>query len=124
MRQLTIERSAVIVLFALLFALATFIPLDTDTWWHIRSGEYTLKHGMIYTDLLSSTKAGEPWTNHSLCAQIILYGVWRLAGNFGLAIYTSALATAGMAVVYRMCAGNVYLRAFALVIGAATAAVF
>jgi len=124
MRQLTIERSAVIILFALLFALATFIPLDTDTWWHIRSGEYTLTHGMIYADPFSFTKAGEPWTNHSWGAQIVLYGFWRLAGNFGLAIYTSALATAGMAVVYRMCTGNVYLRAFALVIGASTAAVF
>jgi hypothetical protein len=124
MQQLTIERAAVIILFALLFALATFIPVDTDTWWHIRSGEYTLTQGMIYTDPFSFTKAGEPWTNHSWGAQLILYGVWRLAGNFGLAIYTSGLATAGMVVVYRMCAGNVYLRAFALVIGAATAAVF
>lgn len=124
MRWLTIERSAVIILFALLFALATFIPVDTDTWWHIRSGEYTLTRGMIYTDPFSFTKAGVPWTNHSWGSQIILYGVWQLAGNFGLAIYTSALATAGMAVVYRMCTGSVYLRAFALVVGAATAAVF
>jgi len=124
MRQLTIERSAVIILFALLFALATFIPIDTDTWWHLRSGEYTLTNGMIYADPFSFTMAGEPWINHSWGSQIILYGIWRLAGNFGLAIYTSLLATAGMAVVYRMCTGNVYLRAFALVIGAATAAVF
>jgi hypothetical protein len=124
MRQITIERSAVIILFALLFALATFIPLDTDTWWHIRSGEYTLTHGLIYADPFSFTKVGETWTNHSWGGQIILYGFWRLAGNFGLAIYTSLLATAGMAVIYRMCSGNVYLRAFALVIGAATAAVF
>jgi hypothetical protein len=124
MRQLTIERSAVIILFALLFALATRIPLDTDTWWHIRCGEYMLTKGMIYADPFSFTKFGESWTNHSWGSQIILYGVWRLAGNFGLAIYTSLLATAGMIVVYRMCAGNVYLRAFALVISAATAAVF
>src|SRR6185503_2455901 len=48
----------------------------------------------------------------------------QLAGNFGLAIYVSALATAGMVVVYKMSLGSVYLRAFVLVIGAATAAVF
>jgi hypothetical protein len=124
MQRLTIERAAAIILFALLFALATFIPLDTDTWWHIRSGEYTLRQGMIYADPFSFTKAGEPWINHSWGSQIILYGVWRLAGNTGLAIYTSVLATAGMFVVYRMCAGSVYLRAFSLVIGAAAAAVF
>lgn len=124
MRNLTIERAAVIILFALLFALATLIPVDTDTWWHIRSGQHTLTQGMIYTDPFSFTKMGQPWINHSWGAQIILYGVWQVAGNFGLAIYVSVLATAGMYMVFRMSSGNVYLRAFALVIGAATAAVF
>lgn len=124
MRQLTIERSAVIIVFALLFALATRIPVDTDIWWHLRSGQYTLTHGVIYTDPFSFTKFGVDWTNQSWGAQIILYGIWTLAGNFGLAIYTAGLATAGMWFVYRMSSGNVYLRAFALVIGAATAAVF
>ncbi|MCB9450005.1 MAG: hypothetical protein H6672_01110 [Anaerolineaceae bacterium] len=124
MRQLTTERAAVIILFALLFALAARIPTDTDTWWHIRSGEYTLTHGMIYADPFSFTKAGEPWINHSWGAQIILYGVWQIAGNVGLAVYTAGLATAGMWFIYQMCAGNAYLRAFVLVLGAATAAVF
>src|SRR5687768_2188924 len=122
MRQLTIERAAAIILFALLFALAARIPIDTDTWWHIRSGQYTLSQGMIYADPFSFTKADEPWINHSWGAQIILYLVWQVAGNFGLSIYVAALATAGMYVVYRMSAGSVYLRAFALVMGAATAA--
>ncbi len=123
-RQLTIERAATIILFALLFALAARIPTDTDTWWHIRSGEYTLTRGMIYADPFSFTKAGEAWINHSWGAQLILYAVWQVAGNFGLAIYTAALATGGMWFVYRMSSGNVYLKAFAVVMGAATAAVF
>lgn len=124
MRQLTIERAAFIILFALLFALATRIPIDTDVWWHIRSGEYTLTRGMIYADPFSFTQAGAAWTNHSWGAQVILYAIWRAAGSFGLAIYTSTLATLGMWFVYRMSSGSVYLRAFALVLGAATAAVF
>jgi hypothetical protein len=124
MRQLTIERAAAIILFALLFALATRIPTDTDTWWHIRSGQYMLSNGIIYADPFSFTKAGEPWINHSWGSQIILYAVWQLAGNTGLAIYTATLATIGMWFVYRICSGNVYLRAFAIVVGAATAAVF
>ncbi|MBL8162231.1 MAG: hypothetical protein JNJ61_09625 [Anaerolineae bacterium] len=124
MRRLTIERTAFIILFALLFALATRVPVDTDVWWHIRSGEYTLTQGMIYADPFSFTKAGTAWTNHSWGAQIILYAIWQVAGSFGLAIYTSALATLGMWFVYRMSSGSVYLRAFAIVLGAATAAVF
>lgn len=124
MRHLTIERAMYIILFALLFALATLIPVDTDTWWHIRSGEHTLTQGMIYSDPFSFTKMGDPWINHSWGSQIVLYLVWQIGGNFGLALYTAGLATAGMWMIYRSCEGSVYLRAFALVLGAATAAVF
>lgn len=124
MRQMTIQRVMIITLFALIFTMAIRAPIDTDTWWHIRSGEHTLSEGMIYQDPFSHTKAGEDWVNHSWGAQIILYGVWSLAGNIGLALYVAVLATGGMAVLYQVCAGNAYLRAFTLVIGAAAAAVF
>ena len=79
MRQLTIERTASIILFVLLFAMAARIPTDTDTWWHIRSGEHTLEHGMIYADPFSHTANGQPWINHSWGAQVIMALVWRLA---------------------------------------------
>jgi hypothetical protein len=124
MRRLTIERAGEIIIFVLLFALATRIPLDTDTWWHLRSGEYTVQNGIIYADPFSHTMQGQSWTNHSWGAQIILYAFWRVGGDAGLAIYTALLATAGMYVIYKMGAGSVYARAFALVLGAATAAVF
>jgi hypothetical protein len=121
---LTIERTTGILLFALIFALAARVPVDTDTWWHIRSGEYTLTHGMIYADPFSHSKAGEAWINHSWGAQIALYGAWRIGGMLGLTVYMAALATAGMWFVYKTCAGSTYLRAFALILGAAAAAVF
>jgi hypothetical protein len=124
MQGLTVQRVMLVTLFALLFVLATRISIDTDTWWHLRSGEHTLTQGMIYEDPFSHSKQGEPWINHSWGAQIVLYGFWRLAGNVGLALYVSILAVAGMGVLYRLCAGNVYLRAFALILGASTAAVF
>jgi hypothetical protein len=124
MRQLTIERAAVVIIFALLLALAVRIPTDTDTWWHIRSGEHTLTDGFIYADPFSFTMQGEPWTNHSWGSQALMYAVWQIGGNFGLVLFTAGLATGGMVFVYRMSSGNVYLRGFALVLGAATAAVF
>lgn len=124
MRNLTIQHVMLITIFVLLFVLATRVPVDTDTWWHIRSGEYTLNNGMIYEDPFSHTKQGEAWINHSWGSQIVLYGAWQIAGNIGLALYTSVLATAGMGMIFLMCAGNVYLRAFVLVLGASTAAVF
>lgn len=124
LRNLTIERTMTIILFALIFALAARVPVDTDTWWHIRSGEHTLTQGMIYADPFSFTKAGEPWTNHSWGSQIVIDLVWKLGGALGLSVYMAGLATLGMGFIYKMCEGSPYMRAFAIVLGAATAAVF
>ncbi len=124
MQGLTIQRVMLLTLVALIFAMATRIPVDTDTWWHIRSGEYTLNEGFIFEDPFSHTRAGEDWINHSWGAQIVLYGLYEVLGNAGLTLFTAILATAGVMILYPVCAGNVYLRAFALVLCAATAAVF
>ncbi len=124
MQNLSIPRVMLLVMVALLFTLAVRFPTDTDTWWHIRSGEYTLTEGMIYSDPFSFTKQGEEWINHSWGSQIILYLVYEIAGDAGLALYTAVLSTGGMWMLYQVCWGNVYLRAFVLVLGAATAAVF
>lgn len=124
MKSFTIERAMGIITFMLLFALAARVPVDTDTWWHLRSGETILQSGIIYTDPFSSTANSQAWIDHSWGAQIILYAVYQIGGLFGLMVYTAGLATAGMVFVYRMSAGSTYLRAFALVLGAAAAAVF
>ncbi len=121
---LSTQRVMFITLIMLLGVLATRVPVDTDTWWHIRSGEHTLTKGMIYTDPFSFSKAGEPWVNHSWGAQLILYIVWEVAGNAGLALYTTFFAVLGMMALYPICAGNVYLRSFVILLGAITAAVF
>lgn len=124
LRQLTIQRILPVVLFALIFALAARIPVDTDVWWHIRSGEYTLTEGMIYADPFSFTFRDQAWINHSWLSQIVLYGVWSAGGVLGLTVFMAGLATLGMIFVYKTCDGDPYTRAFVVVIGAATAAVF
>src|SRR5258706_13577432 len=130
---LTTRRLAVAVLFILLFAVAVRIPVDTDTWWHLRSGEYILNKGIPTTDPFSLTRLNEPWIDHSWGSQIIMFLVYRLfggagqpgdGGNVGLALYTALLATIGMCFVYLTCEGEVYARMFVVVIAATAAAVF
>jgi hypothetical protein len=120
------HRLIALLTFILIFAMSTRIPVDTDTWWHLRSGEHMLaSRALLMSDPFSLTRQGEAWINHSWGSQIILYGFYRiLGGGVGLALYTALLATGGMWVVSRMCEGNAYVRAFALVLGAAAAAVF
>ncbi len=124
LKRVTVERITRISLFALIFAMAFRVMMDTDVWWHLRSGATTLTQGFIYRDTLSSTRNGAEWVNHSWGAQVILYGVYRLVGESGLSLLTATFATLGMMFVYRACVGTVYARAFLLVLGASAAAVF
>lgn len=133
-QRLTMDRLMIAILFLLMFAMAVRVPVAADTWWHLRSGEYIVEEGVVpQTDPFSHTRLGETWIDHSWGAQVVLYGIFQVfgggrepgaSGNAGLALYTAVLATAGMAVVYLMCEGNAYLRAFAVMLGATTAAVF
>ncbi len=123
---LTLQRLLIAILFALLFAMAVRVPLDTDTWWHLRSADFILStHTIPPVDPFSLTRGGQPWIDQSWLAQIVMLGFYRLlGGNIGLALYTAILATAGMACVFAASEGNVYLRAFVAVLAATTAAVF
>lgn len=125
LRHLTIERTAFIILFILLFALATRTPTDTDMWWHLRLGQQFFETGQIvYEDTFSHTFAGEVHRNHSGVAQMMMYLAWSVAGNLGLSLLTSVLAVSGMYLLYKAGKGTVYMQAFVLIFGAATAATF
>ncbi|MGB1285991.1 MAG: hypothetical protein ACPG7F_05620 [Aggregatilineales bacterium] len=124
MRKLTLERITPIILLALLLGMATRIPVDTDTWWHLRSAEYVLENGTIHGDPFSHTKMGETWINHSWGAQIVMQGAYTLLGDAGLGLFTALLAAGGMMLLFRISAGMVYMRAMIIILGAATAAVF
>ncbi|MCS6836046.1 MAG: hypothetical protein NZ750_08520 [Anaerolineae bacterium] len=124
MRALTLERTLVGVLAALVLAIAWRVPADTDTWWHLRSGEYTLSQGMIYADPFSHTLRGQPWINHSWGAQLAMVALYRVLGDFGLALWTAGLAIVGVLALYSACQGHAILRGFVLVLAAAAAAVF
>jgi hypothetical protein len=88
-------------------------PLDPDMWWHIRSGEMTLKNGSpLLTDVFSFTRYGSEWTNHSWLSQVILFQAFNLGSFTGLAVYTALLAVISMGLVYRLIEGPPLLKAF------------
>jgi hypothetical protein len=114
-----------LIFFALLFATATRAPTDTDTWWHLRTGEIILQTGAPpLTDTFSHTRFGQAWDYVGWLAQIAMALSYRLLGDAGLALLTAALATIGMWLVWQVCEGDVFTRAFAALIGATAAAIF
>ncbi len=125
LRSLTTERTAYVILWLLVLAMATRIAIDTDVWWHLRSGQYMLQtRQFIYNDPFSHTFFGVARVDYSWLAQLILYGIWSVGGMAGLSLYTALLATLGLLLTDARCTGGVYLRAFLIVLAAATAAVF
>jgi len=125
LKRLTTERSAIIILFLLVFAMAARISVDTDLWWHLRSGETITETGqLIYPDPFSHTFADVVHWNHSALSDLLLYTIWRQAGFAGITIAAAIVATVGMSFLFVTCRGSAYPRAFLIVLGAATAAVF
>jgi hypothetical protein len=115
----------VVLALAGIFAMAARPSVDTDTWWHLRSGAWMVEHGQILThDAFSSTRLGQPWINHSWLSQLPLYGVWRLFGYAGLNLATALVVTAAFGLVYLQLEGSPYLKAFTLVLAAAASHVY
>lgn len=123
--RLNTERSATVILFALLFAMASRVSVDPDMWWHLRLGEYILETGQpVYADPFSHSHAGIVHRNHSWLAQVLMFGLWRLADHLGLTLFVSTLATCGMVLLFRAGRGSIYAQGIVLVFGAACAAAF
>lgn len=116
---LTVRHLMVGAAFAAIFAAAARPFLDPDTWWHLRAGEWMLDHGRILTqDPFSWTRLGRPWIDHSWLAEISMYALWRTAGFGGLNLAVAAIVTLAFVFVYLQTEGSVYLRTFAVLLGA------
>lgn len=72
---------------------------DTDTWWHLRTGDWILEQGTLpRTDPFSWTAEGRSWVTHEWLSQVIYAAIYRLAGAAGLLILSGVLAgIAGLA---------------------------
>jgi len=125
MSRLTTERTAAVIVFILLFVMATRVAVDADMWWHLRVGQHIFAAGeMIYADSFSYTFTDAVHRNHSAGAQLLMYSIWELAGYAGMSLFTATLALAGMVFLYRAGRGVIYMQAFVLIFGAASAAAF
>ncbi len=86
---------------ALIFVvLALLIPLgmagqllssDGDLGRHLRVGEYILTHGLLYHDIFSFTKLGQPFVGYEWLSEVIYAGVFRLGGLPAVLVFCALL---------------------------------
>jgi hypothetical protein len=124
LHSLDTRRLAVLILFAGVFAMAARTPADTDTWWHLQAGRVTLESGRILQrDVFSHTRLDQPWVNHSWLSQVILYLLFHWFKYYGLGLFQALVVVLAFAFVYAQMEGDVFTRAFIVVLAAATSAV-
>ncbi|MBN1430140.1 MAG: hypothetical protein JXB07_17355 [Anaerolineae bacterium] len=122
---LTFSRLVSFVTLAAVFVMAARVPLDTDSLWHLRAGQWQVEHrALLQTDYFSHTRIGQPWINHSWLSQLILYGAYGIGSQVGLAVLTGILAVCAMALIYQLCNSDPIVRAFSVILGGAAAAIF
>lgn len=109
----------VAILFIAIFTMAVRVPADTDTWWHLSSGQYIVEHLTIpTTDPFSHTKFGQPWIDHGWLAQVFWYGLYALGGWALVALALAALVTAAFWFIWKQIEANVFIAALSMVLGA------
>ncbi|MBN1953605.1 MAG: hypothetical protein JW900_01030 [Anaerolineae bacterium] len=119
-----VRRLAVALLFVGLFAMAIRAPADTDTWWHLQAGRWTVDQArVLQTDYFSHTRYGSPWVNHSWLSQVLMYLLFEHFSYAGLGLWMGAVIVVSFALVYPQMEGDPFTRAFILVIAAATSSV-
>ena len=74
---------------------------DPDLWYHLKLGQVVwTTHSIPTKDLLSHTAYEHAWTAHEWLAQVIIYGVYKLAGETGLMMWLSITSSLVLMLIY------------------------
>lgn len=125
MPRLTLPRLVTALTCIAIFAMAARVSLDTDTWWHLRTGQWIVENRAIpQVDVFSHTRAGEAWRIPGWLVQAPLFWLFDNFGYAGLNLFTALVVTLAFALVYPLCSGHPLLRAFVLVLAATVSSVY
>ena len=82
-------------------ALLGLTPItDGDVWWHLKFGEvFWQSRGFPAHDPFVFTAGPDPWVIRAWLAEVLLYGVYRLAGPAVLILLKAALFTGALALL-------------------------
>jgi hypothetical protein len=117
------RRIFVVILVLGLFSMAARGVADPDVWWHLRTGQLIIQnHQVFHSDPYSFTRAGQPWINHEWLSEVVMYGVYRLAGWGGLIVGFAAIIAVSSLLVYLRSPGRPYVAGMFTVWGAAASA--
>ena len=119
------QRLVTWITFLAVFAMAARISVDTDTWWHLRAGQWIFEQQQVpREDEFSYTRAGEAWEYPGWLAEVPMFIIYRVAGLGGLNLWTAFMVTLTFVFVWQTLSGGAFLKAFTVVLAAAAAGVY
>lgn len=87
------KNKIIVLLFFLIISIGlfsiTFFKVDPDFLWHIKTGEYIFKNGIITNDVFSWFTYSKYWMCHEWLFEFIIYLFKFLFGNYYIFIYLS-----------------------------------
>ncbi len=89
-----------------LYAIAGIVQLkpvtDNDIWWHLRTGEWVVKHGGVpATDEFSRYGHGHPWVAYSWLFEVLVYGMYTALGLTGLLLLRLGIVAVVLVALHR-----------------------
>jgi hypothetical protein len=122
---LTIRRLVTCIAFLAVFSMAARVSMDNDTWWHLRAGQWMVEHhSLLNSDPFSYTRADASWQYPGWLVEVPMYLIYRYMGPGGLNLWTAAMVTLAFIFVWPTLSGGEFLRAFVIVLAAATSALY
>ncbi len=107
------------------FAMAARVSVDTDTWWHLRAGQWIVEHRSVpQTDQFSYTRYEESWQYPGWLVEVPLFTLFQAGGPGALNLWTAGMVTLAFLFLWHTLTGGPFLRAFTLVLAATASAVY
>jgi hypothetical protein len=75
---------------------------DNSFFWHLRTGEYILDHGIPHHDIFSYTAPGTKWVAQSWLAEVTYAALYRSMGGFGIRLLVGAVGAGIGVLTYRL----------------------
>ena len=105
--------------------MAARVSIDSDTWWHLRAGQWMVEHHTIpQVDPFSYTRVGAAWQYPGWLVEAPMYWVYQAFGAGGVNLWTAAMVTLAFTFVWRTLSGGPFLRAFILILAAVVSSVY
>ena len=119
------QRLVIWITFLAIFAMSARVSVDSDTWWHLRAGQWIIENQAVpQTDPFSYTRFGQSWQYPGWLVEVPMTWIYQAFGPGGLNLWTAMMVTLAFAFVWRTLSGGVFLRAFVMVLAAAASGVY